>query len=299
MEFNPAMFVKPVEGDSELVAFTYGFGLAPEGKAGQPGLMEDATVTELDDGDLLIEGYAADFTGVDREGENFAPGAFERGLKSFLGGQSALCYHHDSKAGIGKVLDLKEIGDKLFMRARVDKQEPTSPLHYIYNGIKKGSYRGLSAGGFFKRALTEAGRRIVDVDLTEFSVTPVPVHPGTGFNVVAGKALDVGEKPEEDAETLPVEELQRASAALTQLTETLETKALPRNHDPMLAQWVTNFIKNVGVLREFSTEARNFGEHEDVTSLADEIESSAVKWEAVAHKLAAKHGPVPVPVQSV
>jgi HK97 family phage prohead protease len=278
------MFVKPVEGHEDLVAFTYGFGLEAEGKA---------IVTELEDGDLLIEGYAADFTGDDRAGENFAPGAFERGIKAFLNGQAALCYHHKADQGIGRVLDLREEGKGLYMKARVDKQEPTSPLYYIYNAVKKGTYRGLSVGGFFKRKLIEGAQRIADVDFTEISVTPVPVHPGTGFNVVAGKALeDIVEPP---AETLPAE-LTTAVENLNAVLAKLEGKALPKSHDPQAAGILTEFLSTLGSARSFATGAREFSDHADLVDLANEVESECVKWEATAHKLAAKVGPLPQPV---
>lgn len=181
------MFVKPVEGADDTFAFSYDFLI--EGKAvdNEP----QSTVTELENGDLIIEGYAAVFEGIDREGENFMGGAFQRGIKSFLDGQASLCYHHKHDHAIGSVLDLREEeGKGLWMRARVDNQPESSPLRWIYNGIKKGSMKGLSVGGFFKRKLTGLGWRIADMDFTEISVTPVPVHPGTNFAVVAGKALE-------------------------------------------------------------------------------------------------------------
>jgi len=144
----------------------------------------------LESGDLLIEGWAADFSGIDRQNENFVDGAFTRGIKAFLSGQSALCYHHKTDHGIGKVLDLREVAGKgLWMKARVDFQEPGSPLRWVYNGVKKGSYKGLSVGGFFKRKLMEGGYRIADVDLTEVSVTPVAVHPRTAVLSVSTKAM--------------------------------------------------------------------------------------------------------------
>jgi HK97 family phage prohead protease len=167
-------FLKEV--NEETVAFNYGFGLHPEGKADQEAVLDSATVRELDDGDLLIEGWAANFEGLDRQHENFEDGAFQRGIKSFLNGTGALCYHHKNDMGIGRVLDLKEVeGKGLYMKARVSKQEPSSPLYYIYNAVKKGDYRGLSVGGYFKRRHTPKGPRIADVDFTEISVTPVPV----------------------------------------------------------------------------------------------------------------------------
>lgn len=149
-----------------------------------------STTRETDAGDLIIEGYAAVFDGVDRQNENFVDGAFRRAIREFLTRQASLNFHHRYELGIGKVLDLREIrGKGLWMRARVDYQPESSPLFYIYSGIKKGTYTALSVGGYFRRRLTAAGWRIADMDLAEISVTPVPAHPGTRFDVVAGKAL--------------------------------------------------------------------------------------------------------------
>jgi HK97 family phage prohead protease len=179
--------VKPVAGDDDLIQFRQDFTLA--GKSLEDGTSAQ-TITEDANGDLIIEGYAAVFDGLDREGENFVEGAFQRGIKSFLGGQAALCYHHKHDQVIGKVLDLQEEeGKGLFMRARVDKQVESSPLWHIYNGIKKGTINGLSVGGFFKRAVVAGRKMIADMDFTEISTTGVPVHAGTNFAVVAGKAL--------------------------------------------------------------------------------------------------------------
>lgn len=177
------LFVRPVDGDPDL--FTYRFDFVPEAPEGK------ALVEELDNGDLIIEGYAAVFEGQDRQNENFIDGAFTEGVKSFLGGQAALCYHHKHDQCLGKVLDLQEEeGKGLKMRARVDGAIQHDPqLKRVYEQIKKGTLNALSIGGFFRRKLTEAGQKIAKCDFTEISVTPVPVHPGTNFAVVAGKAL--------------------------------------------------------------------------------------------------------------
>jgi HK97 family phage prohead protease len=187
MEGFEDYLVTPIEGKPDYFAFRTDFVL--EGKALEDGTPAQ-TVTEEENGDLIIEGWAASFEGLDRQGENFVPGAFQRGIKSFLSGQSPLCFHHKYDMGIGSVLDLQEHPDKgLWMKARVDYQPEQSPLRHIYNAVKKGSYKGLSVGGFFKRALVEGRRMIADMDFTEVSVTPVAVHPKTKFAVVAGKAL--------------------------------------------------------------------------------------------------------------
>lgn len=221
-------FVAPVDGKDDLFQFTFGFGVAPEGKAATESVSVDAdSITELDDGDLLIEGWAANFEGLDRENENFSEGAFQRGIKSFLDNQGSLCFHHKRDQAVGRVLDLREVeGKGLYMKARVDRQEPTSPLYHIYNGVKKGSIRGLSVGGFFKRKLTPQGWRIADMDFTEISVTPVPVHPATAFAVVAGKALsdiiDVPNIPDIDEGEIRADDLSSIIFSLDNLTRTLE-----------------------------------------------------------------------------
>lgn len=290
MELAP-MFVQAVEGAEDTFAFRYDFGIAPEGKATADAVTFDTdSVTETEDGDLVIEGLAANFEGLDRTNENFGDGAFQRGIKSFLRGQGALCFHHKHDHGIGRVLDLREEeGKGLWLKARVDKQQPTSPLRYIYDGIRKGTYRGLSVGGFFKRA----GRKIVDVDLTEVSVTPVPVHPGTGFAVVAGKALaDLDSAPADDAATADLEQAGRALAALSDICDRLEGKALPKAHDPRAASQLKSLHRYIGNAREWAGIAKD-SDNNELASLADDVETVSVKWEAAVHRLAAKIGPLP------
>lgn len=176
---------QPVEGQDDLFKFRYDFTL--DAKA----LDSAQTIVEDENGDLIIEGYAAVFDGVDRQGENFAEGAFARGIKAFMEGQSSLCYHHKHDKCLGKILELREEeGKGLKMKARVDGAIKTHPeLGTYYNQIKSGTLNALSVGGFFKRSLTDLGPRITDMDFTEISVTPVPVHTGTHFTVLAGKAL--------------------------------------------------------------------------------------------------------------
>jgi HK97 family phage prohead protease len=148
-------------------------------------------VTESADGSLLIEGWAAVFDNLDREGDVFDGGALTAGVKAFLNnGSSALCYQHDRSTVLGRVLDLQvKPGKGVWMRARVDRQVPGSPWHHLYNGIKAGSIRNLSVGGFFRRAMVNGVRKIVAVDMTEISATAVPMDTSARFDVVAGKAL--------------------------------------------------------------------------------------------------------------
>lgn len=191
--------VRPTDADADVIHFRSDFVL--EAKAA-----DSPVVVEEENGDLTIEGWAAIFEGTDRQNENFTDGAFQRGIKSFLEGQAGLCYHHKHDKLLGKVLDLEEVeGKGLRMKARVDGAIQTHPeLGTYYQQIKNGSLNALSVGGFFRRTATAAGPKITDMDFSEISVTPVPVHPGTNFAVIAGKALtsdiELPEAPSVDAE---------------------------------------------------------------------------------------------------
>jgi HK97 family phage prohead protease len=179
MELPAGLYLKPVEGDDDL------FGFAIGGKA-----LTDESITVEENGDLIIEGYAAVWDGEDREGENFAPGAFERASKAFIESGGPLCYHHKADHQLGQVTYLREDDKGLQFKARVDGVCADDPkLKRIYHQIKNKTLRGVSVGGFFKRALIEGKRKIADMDFTEISVTGVPMHTGPSFAVVAGKAL--------------------------------------------------------------------------------------------------------------
>lgn len=184
----------------DKVPFSYDF--TPEGKAAKDG--EALKVTVEENGDLVVEGYAAVWEGEDREGENFAPGAFMQGVKSFLGGQASWCYHHKHDKLIGGFEELQEDGKGLRFKARALASLKNHPeMGVVYDQIKAGQLRGMSVGGFFKRAIVDGMQKIVGVDITEISSTPVPVHPGTSLNVVGAKALEdvqLPKKPKVDGD---------------------------------------------------------------------------------------------------
>lgn len=182
--------------DKELkpIPFTFDLDLkAIEGTA-------PVAAVELADGDLLIEGWGANYD-LDREEEAFLDGAFTKALGRFLQGNAPLCYHHKYGDIIGKVVAAEPISGKgVKIQAIVDKQPENSPLRHIYDGIKKGRINGLSCGGIFKRIMTPEGPRIHDVDLLEWSATPIPVGKGTTFSVIAGKALEGKDAGDEEVE---------------------------------------------------------------------------------------------------
>jgi HK97 family phage prohead protease len=147
-------------------------------------------VTELEDGDLLLEGMAAVWHGVDAQLENFTPGAFEHSTKAFLAGSAPLCFNHKSDHVLGKILDLKVTPEGLFMKARVDSAVKHTPhLRTLFEQIRKGTLTGLSVGGIFGRTNTPLGPRINQCRIMEISTTAIPMHETPAFAVVSGKAL--------------------------------------------------------------------------------------------------------------
>lgn len=152
------------------------------------------SVTEDENGDLFIEGYASDY-GLDRQEEAFEPGAFEEGLKAFMETNPIMLYHHKFDQALGQFVDARIDQKGLWVKGRVDKPEPGTWAADVYNKIKKGTIRAFSVGGIFRRRQTPNGPRIFKCDLGEISVTPFPVNPRTTFALAGAKAFDGVEIP--------------------------------------------------------------------------------------------------------
>jgi HK97 family phage prohead protease len=276
------------------VSFSYDFTL--EGKA----------INEVeDDGDLIIEGWAAQFEGLDRQNEQFAEGAFQRGIKAFLENGGSLCFHHKHEKVLGKVLELEEVeGKGLRMKARVDGAIKTHPeLGTLYQQIKNGTLSGLSVGGFFKRAYTNHGPRIVDMDFTEVSVTGVPVDPHKpAFSVVAGKALNDMPHPiegEESPAEWTAEELEKLGVSLDKLQLVLGEKAVPSSPK---GDWPDReALALILAFEQLTNEMPQRSEYEEgdtdgdprVDELIGNVKSALDEYAKEAHSLAAKLGPLP------
>lgn len=296
MDLLPAeQLVKPVADHDDLTQFIADIGFVRDEKA----LSEDEYAKysdKLSDGDLLIAGWGANFE-LDRENESFAEGAFDRGLKSFLNGEATLAYHHKHDHVLGRVLDAERVeGKGVRIVARVDNQPESSPLRHLYDQVKKGTLNGLSCGGFFKRGWEQGTRKITDVDLTEWSITGVPVGRGANFAVVAGKALGDSAGPE-DSElghtNIDLSAIDGIFSRLDDIFASVDGKALPSSHDPAAADAVAGLIDKVQKTRERATSIRSYSEHEDVVSHADALESDLAGHESKLHRLAAKVGPLP------
>jgi HK97 family phage prohead protease len=181
-------------------------------------LSEKAVQDPADNGDLMIEGYAADI-GIDRQGEFFEPQAFEASIQEFLDSNPVLLYHHHNDQQLGMVKALESRPDGLWMKAVVPRPAETSPLLDVYEKMKRGMMRGLSVRGLFHRR--PGTSRIYKADLAEISVTPFPVNPRTLF-AVAQKAYPdeiVEPKPKEPEPTAPTLDEKAVASLETQVEE--------------------------------------------------------------------------------
>jgi HK97 family phage prohead protease len=140
-----------------------------------------------EDGDLYIAGYASDFD-IDRDGEYIVPGALQKALDGYMK-NPVLCYHHKMSEAMGQVVEARVDGKGLWIKARVDQPEPGTEAANRFRQVAKGTLRGFSIGGFFRKAMAKGKTFINEIDLVEISLTPTPVNPRT-LGTVVGKALD-------------------------------------------------------------------------------------------------------------
>jgi len=150
-------------------------------------VVDGKAVVSSEDGDLYIEGYASDFD-IDRDGEYIAPDALQKALDSYMR-NPVLCYHHKMSDAMGQVVEASVDGKGLWIKARVDAPEPGTEAANRFRQVAKGTLRGFSIGGFFKKAVNKGRTMINEIDLVEISLTPTPVNPRTLGSVV-GKALN-------------------------------------------------------------------------------------------------------------
>lgn len=157
------------------------------------------TVKSLDpdDGDILIEGYAADFE-VDRQGEKFLSGAFDDACKAAENGSLPLLLEHDNERPLGLVEKLKVDDRGLFVQGRIAAKAAKDAWPGASGQvemIRRGVMKGLSVRGHSWGRMTPTGPEIGHIDLAEISITPVPVQPGALF-AVTKKSMDYAVDPE-------------------------------------------------------------------------------------------------------
>jgi hypothetical protein len=196
-----------------------------------------ATTTELERGDLLIQGWAIRFDEIDRESEAW-DGTSEvlwRSVQRFVADRGPLAHHHDHRtAGIGRVIDAERVpGVGIRVKAIIGYQPPGSPWRHIYDAARRHFLPRFSFGGLFKRRLTEKGPVIEDADLLELSICGQSVGRGTTWELLAEKALTAPEgkalNAHGDVIDLPMDDL----ALLRTRLEHIETAALLARLDRM------------------------------------------------------------------
>jgi hypothetical protein len=185
-----------------------------------------------DAGDVIIEGYAADFE-VDRQGEAFLPGAFDQALEKATRAEIPLLFEHDNKRQLGVIEELRVDPERgLWARARIAKAQAGTWAEDVVDKVKRGMMKGLSVRGMSKVTITSDGPRIGTIDLAEISVTPVPVQPGALFAVaqksfaaaeedIAAGEIEHVEDPTEKALAYFEEKMNTLTAAFEEISKSM------------------------------------------------------------------------------
>ena len=131
----------------------------------------------LDRRRFLVEGYASVFGEPDMQNDLFVPGAFARSLSDRPIDQVKMLWHHDPMAPIGRWLSASE--DDFGLRVTGLINSETSCGRDVLALLKSGDIDGLSVG--FKTLESRLGRHsglreLLDVDLQEISITPLPAQ---------------------------------------------------------------------------------------------------------------------------
>lgn len=172
----------------------------------------------------LFRGWAS-LGGIDYQGHEIAPDAFEKMASEYLSKNPVLLWDHIRHLPIGNVLSLTTTDKGLYIEAEIwklndlewDEEEEARKAkeqgeHYagkadigakcnqVWDLVRTGKIRGLSIRGkarqwqpVYSPELRTHIPRITEILLYEISVTPTQVHPGakiTAVNTLA-KALDL------------------------------------------------------------------------------------------------------------
>lgn len=126
----------------------------------------------------VVEGYASVFGERDMQDDVFVPGAFARSLAERPIDQIKMLWVHDPLLPIGRWLSARE--DDFGLRVTGLINSETSCGRDVLALLRSGDIDGLSAG--FKTLESRRGRQsglreLIDVDLQEISITPLPAQP--------------------------------------------------------------------------------------------------------------------------
>lgn len=136
----------------------------------------EAVELKLDDqGQMVFEGYASVFGGIDSYGDTIDPKAYDRTLKRSKGDRPIRLRWNHYGPVIGKWLELRTDERGLFAKGELTPGHSTA--EDVYASLKHGAIDGMSIGYRPKKVemLDEGKRRLLkEIDLVEISIVEEP-----------------------------------------------------------------------------------------------------------------------------
>jgi HK97 family phage prohead protease len=142
-------------------------------------------VKALEDGTLVISGYASTFGNMDRHGDIIDVKAFDETMEKYMESSILLAFHNQ-KLPIGMVSEAHLDEKGLYVVGHIP-ENPDPQVQGVRKMIEKGVLRSFSIGGYFHREKSAQGNIIRKVDLVEISVVSVPANPLASFSIQEGK----------------------------------------------------------------------------------------------------------------
>lgn len=176
--------------------------------------LSDATLDVRAETDLpagiagRVSGIALTYGVVDSYGTMFAPGSAKRSIDTRVkAGKLPLLMDHErsTRAHVGVVRSLEEVGDALVMTADVfDTAEGRAALEYVKAVLASDASTGFSVGFIPRQSETvqvdgQRVERFTEIELREVSITPMPAVPGAD---VLGARQDAEPAERSDRELL-------------------------------------------------------------------------------------------------
>lgn len=161
-----------------------------------------------------VSGVALTYEVVDSYATMFARKSVKRSIDNRVAARKVplmMDHEYTSKAHVGVVTMMEDVGDTLVMTADVfDTADGRAALEYVKAVLASGASTGFSIG-FIPRTsemVTIDGRsveRFTEIELREVSITPMPAVPGAEIASARNDAADDQAIDEEDTEqTSPV-----------------------------------------------------------------------------------------------
>ncbi|MDR1032147.1 MAG: HK97 family phage prohead protease [Holosporales bacterium] len=162
-----------------------------------------------------FQGYASVFDVVDQQGDIVEKGAFKNCLEKakVLGSYPKLLWQHDQKKPIGRILELREDGHGLFIRAQLLLEVKQAKEAYAL--LKSKAIEGMSIGYRVIRSIRDSKvssvRRLLKLDLLEVSLVTFAANPRACITDV--KSAEISE-----AEAWLAADIHRLAAIIRGLT---------------------------------------------------------------------------------